>query len=67
MLRGKGMPSLRGSRHGDLRVVVNVVTPRNLDADQRELLQRFSDTLGDEHLRTDEGVFGKLRRAFHHR
>jgi molecular chaperone DnaJ len=64
-LRGRGMPSLRGRRHGDLRVVVNVVTPRNLKPEQRELLERFSQTLTHENLSTgDETVFGKLRRAF---
>ncbi|MDE3132715.1 MAG: molecular chaperone DnaJ [Acidobacteriota bacterium] len=64
-LRGRGMPSLRGRREGDLRVVVNVVTPRNLSHQQRELLERFSATLTDENLKSDEGVFSKLRRAFH--
>ncbi len=36
-LRGEGMPSLRRGRRGDLRVVVNVVIPRRLSAEQREL------------------------------
>ena len=64
-LRGRGMPSLRGRRHGDLRVVINVVTPRNLKPEQRELLERFAQTLTHENLSTgDETVFGKLRRAF---
>jgi molecular chaperone DnaJ len=65
VLRGRGMPSLRGRREGDLRVVVNVLTPRNLSQQQRELLERFSETLTDENLKSDEGVFSKLRRAFH--
>jgi molecular chaperone DnaJ len=65
LVRGKGMPSLRGRRQGDLRVVVNVITPRNLSAAQREQLERFAATLTDENLKTEEGVFAKLRRAFH--
>ena len=65
VLRGRGMPSLRGHREGDLRVIVNVVTPRNLSAEQRELLEAFSATLTHENLHSDEGVFAKLRRAFH--
>ncbi|HET9094991.1 MAG TPA: molecular chaperone DnaJ, partial [Solirubrobacteraceae bacterium] len=65
VLRGRGMPSLRGRREGDLRVVVNVVTPRHLTAEQRALLERFSDSLTHENLHSDEGVFSKLRRAFH--
>jgi molecular chaperone DnaJ len=65
-LRGQGMPSLRGRRRGDLRVVVNVVVPRGLDDEQRELLARFNDTLGEEHLRQHESVLEKLRRALRH-
>jgi molecular chaperone DnaJ len=65
VLRGRGMPSLRGRREGDLRVIVNVVTPRNLSSEQRELLERFSASLTHENLHSDEGVFAKLRRAFH--
>ncbi len=62
-LRGKGMPALRRGRHGDLRVVVNVIVPRHLSAEQRQLFERLHDTLTDENLRTDESVFAKLRRA----
>jgi molecular chaperone DnaJ len=63
-LRGKGMPALRRGRHGDLRVVVNVVTPRRLSDEQRDLLEQLAGTLRDENLRSDEGVFSKLKRAF---
>ena len=63
-IRGAGMPALRGRRNGDLRVVVNVVVPRHLSRDQRELLQQLADSMTDHNLKTEEGVFGKLRRAF---
>jgi molecular chaperone DnaJ len=62
-LRGEGMPSLRRGRHGDLRVVVNVVVPRRLSDEQRELLERLNSTLGSENLRSDESLFAKLRRV----
>ena len=64
VVRGEGMPSLRGRHRGDLRAVINVVIPRHLKHDQRELLERLSESLTDHNLRTDESVFGKLRRAF---
>ncbi len=63
-IRGQGMPALRGRRHGDLQVVVNVVVPRHLKREQRELLEQLSDSLTEHNLRTDEGVLGKLKRAF---
>src|SRR5947207_618564 len=62
-LRGEGMPSLRRGRHGDLRVIVNVVVPRRLSDEQRELLERLNSTLGSENLRSDESLFAKLRRV----
>jgi molecular chaperone DnaJ len=65
-LRGKGMPSLRRGRRGDQRVVVNVLIPRKLSAEQRELLERFSASLGEENLRedgSDESLFARVRRA----
>jgi molecular chaperone DnaJ len=64
IIRGEGMPALRGRHRGDLRVVVNVVIPRRLKREQRELLERLAETMTDDNLRTDEGVFGKLKRAF---
>jgi len=62
-VRGEGMPALRRSRRGDLRVVVNVVVPRRLSPEQRELMERLNDSLSDENLRSQESVFAKLRRA----
>ena len=57
------MPALRRGRRGDLRVVVNVLVPRRLSPEQRELMQRLNDSLGEENLRSQESVFSKLRRA----
>jgi molecular chaperone DnaJ len=62
-LRGRGMPVLSRSRRGDLRAIVNVVIPRRLSDEQRELLERFHATLREENLRSDESIFAKLRRA----
>jgi molecular chaperone DnaJ len=67
VLRGQGMPALRRGRHGDLRVVVNVVVPRRLSTEQREMLERFNETLTEENLRSEESMFAKLRRALHSR
>lgn len=46
-LRGKGMPSLRGSGSGDLYIELAVETPVNLTARQKELLQEFEDLSAD--------------------
>ncbi|HIX88950.1 MAG TPA: molecular chaperone DnaJ [Candidatus Akkermansia intestinavium] len=47
-VRGKGMPSLKGSGRGDLMVEVTVETPSNLDARQKQALEAFGETLRPE-------------------
>ena len=42
-LREKGMPSLRGGRRGDLYLELEVETPVNLTARQKELLKEFEE------------------------
>jgi molecular chaperone DnaJ len=62
-VQDKGMPRLRRpGRHGDLRVVVNVVVPRRLTAEQKRLAQELADSIGPDNLRTDESLLGKLKR-----
>jgi molecular chaperone DnaJ len=62
-LKREGMPSLRRGRQGDLRVVVNVVIPRRLSEEQRELVEALKDSLTEDNLRSHESVFSRLRRA----
>jgi molecular chaperone DnaJ len=64
-LRGRGMPTLGRGRRGDQRIVLNVVVPRNLTPEQRELLDRFDQTLTDDNLHERESVLKRLRRALH--
>jgi len=65
-LKGRGMPALGRGRAGDQIVVVNVVIPRNLSDEQRELLERLSATLdaGNLEVAQAEGLFAKVKRAF---
>ena len=62
-LRSRGLPPLGRGRTGDLHVHVNVVIPRRLSREQRNLLEQLSDSLDDRNLRTDEGMLSKLKRA----
>jgi molecular chaperone DnaJ len=66
-VRGKGMPSLRGRRQGDLHVVVNVMIPSNLSDEQRELLRGFAQSANGENYpaeRDGGGLFDRIRAAF---
>jgi molecular chaperone DnaJ len=62
-LRARGLPPLQRGRTGDLHVHVNVVIPRKLNREQRELVERLADSLDDRNLGTDEGMLAKLKRA----
>lgn len=65
-LKGEGLPSLRGSRRGDLHVAVKVVTPVKLTDEQREIVERLDGTLEERNVPGDarEGLFKRVRRAF---
>jgi molecular chaperone DnaJ len=64
VLRGRGMPVLQGFGRGDERVLVNVLVPRRLSAEQRRLLREF-ETHADEHTYDKSaGLFDKLKSAF---
>lgn len=68
VLRGRGVPGLRGGR-GDLVVTVIVETPTRLDPRQEELLVELAAIRGEEkptgQVRVGgKSVFGRLRDAF---
>jgi molecular chaperone DnaJ len=69
VLRGLGVPGLRGVGRGDLVVTVVVDTPTRLDPRQEELLRELATIRGEEspdgNLRpAQKSVFGRLRDAF---
>jgi molecular chaperone DnaJ len=63
-LRGKGVPDLRGSGRGDQLVRVVVETPRKLTARQRELLEEFARSSGEEVHPLTKGFFDKVKEMF---
>jgi molecular chaperone DnaJ len=63
-LKGKGAPSLRGSGRGDQLVRVIVETPRKLTATQRELLEEFARSSGEEVNPLTKGFFDKVKEMF---
>jgi molecular chaperone DnaJ len=64
VLRGKGMPSLRGRGRGDHRILVNVRIPQRLTDEQRRTLERFAETVDDETYDATPGLFDRIRAAF---
>lgn len=47
-LPGLGVPHLKGVGRGDLHVIVDVVVPRKLNREQRELLERYAAISGED-------------------
>lgn len=46
-LRGKGIPYLNGGSRGDQFVTVYIVTPKNLNKEQKDLLRQFGESTGE--------------------
>jgi len=65
VLRGRGMPILQGFGRGDQRILVNVLVPQRLNDEQRRLLREFEEHADDRTYEKSEGLFGKLKSAFH--
>lgn len=66
-LRDKGVKPVRGGARGDLFCRVVVETPVNLNAEQRELLRKFDESLksdGRSHTPREEGFFDGVKRFF---
>jgi molecular chaperone DnaJ len=61
-MQGKGMPNVHGGRRGDQYVVVQVVVPKSLNAEQKALLRKVGGLTGKPE-KVAKGFFEKLRDA----
>lgn len=71
-LKGLGVTALRSERRGDIRVELDVVVPKNLSSEEKDLLRAFAEARGDDAPRQkprahEGGVFSRLRDAFRDR
>lgn len=65
-IKGMGVPSVRGHGSGDLMCKVQVETPVNLTAKQKELLKQFEKTLSadNKHNPRSNSWFNKVKHFF---
>jgi molecular chaperone DnaJ len=63
-LRGKGMKVLGEDRHGDLYVHVQIAVPTKLNGEQREKLDAFAQSLGEQSSPMEESFFEKAKKFF---
>lgn len=59
-LRGKGIPDINTKRKGDMIITVAVETPRNLSSKQKELLEAFAESLGENNSTKKQSFFKKF-------
>ena len=68
VLKGHGMPRLRGGSRGDFRLIANVQVPRALDDEQRRVVESFRELEAERNYahpeRSRAGLRERLRRAF---
>jgi len=62
-IRNKGVPHLRSNGRGDQLVMVNVVIPAHLTAEQRELFEKLAESLGSEARPQERGFLEWLKDA----
>ena len=64
IVKGSGVPHLRGNGRGDMIVRANVITPKNLTKDQKELLKQLASSMGSTvKPQEDRGLMGKIKDA----
>jgi molecular chaperone DnaJ len=62
-MKGKGVKDLRSSNYGDQYVHLKIETPKNLNAEQKELLNRFQE-IESKKKGKQETFFDKIKKTF---
>lgn len=64
-LKGRGAPAIGGTDRGDQIVTVQVLTPKKLSAEQRELFERLADSLESElpRVESERTFFSRVKDA----
>ncbi len=64
LLKGRGLPGLRGHGRGDIRLVVRVTVPERLSGEAREALLRYARAAGEQVADDgDHGLLGRVKSA----
>lgn len=70
-LKNLGVTALRSERRGDIKVELDVVIPKNLSGEEKDMLRAFAAARGEDaprhQGRHEGGVFGRLRDRFRDR
>ena len=61
-VKGEGIKSLRGGYKGDIIVKIIIETPKNLTDKQKDLLQKFEESLNEKNYEKKTGFFKKVKK-----
>ena len=64
VIKGRGVPHLRGAGRGDLLIRTFVVVPDKLSIEQKELMRQLAESLGTPEVPDESSFFGRIRDAF---
>ena len=65
-LRSKGLPDVNGYGHGDLLVYIQIWTPKKLDKQEREMLEKFrnSENFKPNPSKDERNFFDRMKKIF---
>jgi molecular chaperone DnaJ len=65
-LRGKGLPEVNGYGHGDMLVYIQIWTPKKLDRQERDMLEKLRDSpsFKPSPSKEDKDFFSRMKRSF---
>ena len=66
-ISGKGIPYYNSRTSGDLIVIVEIQTPKNLTTQEKELLETFAETRGEQIESDTSNILRRISERFFHR
>ena len=63
-LRSKGIPHVRSGARGDMILKFTVEVPRNLSAEQKEIIENFAQTSGESNYKQRKSFLDKMKDFF---
>ncbi|MBE7051213.1 MAG: molecular chaperone DnaJ, partial [Ruminococcaceae bacterium] len=63
-LKGKGIPRVNSSARGDMLIKFTVEVPKNLSSEQKEALENFAHTCGENDYKMRKSFMDKMKDFF---
>ena len=63
-VRDKGIPVVHSNSRGDLLITVQVEVPKNLNKEQKEILQQFASASKESNYKQNKSFFEKIKDVF---